>query len=207
MCRLRMVTFFCERFFHFQQRQHRCGSKAKRSRVTFVYRQEAAQTVKIALFYNRRFRRPSRKLLAWEGRYTAAFDPDFSLAITVTAGAVVQKHWLHFDAKYRLEPAEVAVILHDSGDEVMADADDDEIGYEQEILRLHRREDLFKIAHLPRRHFEYARDLHPVPRRWGRDAPGRQDPEFLYPSSVRVWRAGRLYVSERGRVRSLSGTG
>jgi hypothetical protein len=27
----------------------------------------------------------------------------------------------------------------------MADADDDEIGYEQEISRLHRREDLFKM--------------------------------------------------------------
>jgi predicted component of viral defense system (DUF524 family) len=119
--------------------------KGKRSRVTFAYRQEAAKTVKIALFYNRRFRRPSRKMLAWEGSYTAAFDPDFSLAITVTSGAVVQKHWLHFDAKYRLEPAEVAEILHVSGDEVMADADDDEIGYEQEISRLHRREDLFKM--------------------------------------------------------------
>ena len=66
--------------------------------------------------------------MAWEGSYTAAFDPDFSLAITVTAGAVVQKHWLHFDAKYRLEPAEVADILHDSGDELMADTDDDEVG-------------------------------------------------------------------------------
>lgn len=119
--------------------------KGKRSRVMFVYRQEAAKTVKIALFYNRRFRRPSRRLLTWEGSYTAAFDPDFSLAVTVIAGAVVEKHWLHFDAKYRLEAAEVAEILHNSGDEVMADADDDEIGYEQEISRLHRREDLFKM--------------------------------------------------------------
>ena len=48
----------------------------------------------------------------------------------------MQKHWLHFDAKCRLEPAEVAEILHDGGDELMADADDDEIGYEQEISRL-----------------------------------------------------------------------
>jgi uncharacterized protein len=63
----------------------------------------------------------------------------------VTAGAVVQKHWLHFDAKYRLEPAELAQVLHDSGDDFLADEDDDEIGYEQEISRLHRREDLFKM--------------------------------------------------------------
>jgi predicted component of viral defense system (DUF524 family) len=118
--------------------------KGKRSRVTFTYRQEAENTVKVSLFYNRRFRRPSRNLLTWEGSYSAAFDPDYSIAITVTQGAAVQKHWLHFDAKYRLEPAELAHILHD-GEDVIADANDDEIGYEQEISRLHRRDDLFKM--------------------------------------------------------------
>ena len=119
--------------------------KGKRSRVTFVYQQEATKTVKVGLFYNRRFQRPSRNLLSWEGSYTAAFDPDYSISITVTEGTAVQKHWLHFDAKYRLEPAEVVQILHDSGEDVMASEDDDEIGYEQEISRLHRREDLFKM--------------------------------------------------------------
>ena len=119
--------------------------KGKRIRVMFVYRQETGKTVKVALFYNRRFQRPSRNLLSWEGSYTALFDPDYSLAITVTEGVAVQKHWLHFDAKYRLEPAEVIQILHDSGEEVLADADDDEIGNEHEISRLHRREDLFKM--------------------------------------------------------------
>jgi predicted component of viral defense system (DUF524 family) len=119
--------------------------KGKRSRVMFVYRQEAGNTVKVALFYNRRFQRPSRNLLSWEGSYTAVFDPDYSIAITVGEGAIMQKHWLHFDAKYRLEPADVIEILHSSGVEAMADADDDEIGYGQEISRLHRREDLFKM--------------------------------------------------------------
>lgn len=120
-------------------------AKGSRSRVMFVYRQDAGKTVKVALFYNRRFPRPSRNLLAWEGSYTAMFDPDYSIAITVTEGAAVQKHWLHFDAKYRLEPAELNQILHDNTAELMADADDDETGYEQEISRLHRREDLFKM--------------------------------------------------------------
>jgi predicted component of viral defense system (DUF524 family) len=119
--------------------------KGKRSRVTFMYRQETAKTVRVALFYNRRFQRPSRNLSSWEGSYTSVFDPDFSISITVIQGASVQKHWLHFDAKYRVEPAEVNQILHCSGEDVMADAADDEIGYEQEISRLHRREDLFKI--------------------------------------------------------------
>ncbi|MGA2674962.1 MAG: DUF2357 domain-containing protein [Terracidiphilus sp.] len=84
--------------------------KGKRSRAMFVYRQEAGKTVQVALFYNRRFQRPSRKMLSWEGSYTAVFDPDYSIAVTVTEGAVVQKHWLHFDAKYRLEPADVLEI-------------------------------------------------------------------------------------------------
>jgi uncharacterized protein len=64
--------------------------KGKRSRVSFVYRQEAGKTVKVALFYNRRFQRPSRRLLSWEGSYTAAFDPDYSIAVTVTGGMAVQ---------------------------------------------------------------------------------------------------------------------
>jgi hypothetical protein len=119
--------------------------KGKRSRVMFVYRQDAGKTVKVALFYNRRFQRPSRKLLSWEGSYTAMFDPDYSIAVTVTDGAAVQKHWLHFDAKYRLEPADVIEILHESSAELLADGDDDELGYEKEISRLHRREDLFKM--------------------------------------------------------------
>jgi predicted component of viral defense system (DUF524 family) len=119
--------------------------KGKRSRIMFVYRQEAGKMVKVALFYNRRFQRPSRNLLSWEGSYTAVFDPDYSIAITITEGAAVQKHWLHFDAKYRLEPAEVIQILHDNSEDTLADADDDEMGYEQEISRLHRREDLFKM--------------------------------------------------------------
>jgi hypothetical protein len=119
--------------------------KGKRSRVMFVYRQDRVRTVKVALFYNRRFPRPSRNLDTWEGSYTATFDPDYSIAITVTRGPEVQKHWLHFDAKYRLEPAELAQILHDSGADLTADAGDDETGYEQEISRLHRREDLFKM--------------------------------------------------------------
>jgi uncharacterized protein len=119
--------------------------KGKRSRVTFVYRQDTERTVKVALFYNRRFPRPKRNMASWEGSYTAMFDPDYSIAITVMKRATVQKHWLHFDAKYRLEPAELAQVLHDTSAEVMADADDDETGYEQEISRLHRREDLFKM--------------------------------------------------------------
>jgi hypothetical protein len=121
-------------------------SKGKRSRVTFLYKEDATRKVQVALFYNRRFKRPSRNLQSWEGSYTASFDPDYSIAITVSEGALRQKHWLHFDAKYRMEPAALAQMLSDAqGEEAAQDEDDDELGYEQEISRIHRREDLFKM--------------------------------------------------------------
>src|SRR5205809_7693561 len=104
--------------------------------MTFIYRQDSVKNIKVSLFYNRRFRRPSRNLLSWDGSYTAFFDPDYSISITVDHGASAQKHWLHFDAKYRLEPAEVMNILHGGTEDALADTDDDEIGYEQEIARL-----------------------------------------------------------------------
>lgn len=120
-------------------------AKGKRSRVTFVYRQEPGLSVQVALYYNRRFPRPSDNRSSWEGSYTATFDPDYSLAIAVVKAAIVQKHWLHFDAKYRLEANELTQAFHDSAAAMMVDAGDDEAGYEQEIARLHRREDLFKM--------------------------------------------------------------
>ena len=38
--------------------------KGKHRRMMFVYRQEARKAVKVALFYNRQFQRPSRKLMS-----------------------------------------------------------------------------------------------------------------------------------------------
>lgn len=118
--------------------------KGKRSRITFLYRQEAARTIQVSLFYNRRFQRPTRNLRTWDGSYTASFDPDYSVAITVLEGDLSQKHWLHFDAKYRLEQADLGHMLFDKPDEFPSE-EDDEVGYELEISRVHRRDDLFKM--------------------------------------------------------------
>lgn len=114
--------------------------------MTFLYKEDAAQKIQVALFYNRRFKRPSRNLESWEGSYTASFHPDCSIAITVSEGALRQKHWFHFDAKYRMELAALAQLLTtDQGAIMEPDEDDDELGYEQEISRVHRKEDLFKM--------------------------------------------------------------
>jgi uncharacterized protein len=57
--------------------------QGKRSRVSFVYRTIGSKRLHVSLFYNRRFKRPSRALASWDGSYTAFFDPDYSLLISV----------------------------------------------------------------------------------------------------------------------------
>jgi predicted component of viral defense system (DUF524 family) len=120
--------------------------KGHQSQVSFVYRELPERQVTVALFYNRKFKRPGKNHTVWEGSYTASFDPDYSVAIKVKEGGTVQKHWLHFDAKYRLETSELSQVLNDGLEESeLVDASDDEVGYELEISRVHRREDLFKM--------------------------------------------------------------
>lgn len=119
--------------------------RGKRSRVTFVYKSDGPRKVHVSLFYNRRFKRPSRPLRSWDGSYTAFFDPDYSVLVTVEDGATTRRHWLHFDAKYRMEVAEVES-LFSSGEEGGADEPEgDGSEYDQEISRIHKQDDLFKM--------------------------------------------------------------
>jgi predicted component of viral defense system (DUF524 family) len=120
--------------------------KGKRSRITFVYKTVGTRALRVCLFYNRRFRRPNRAIISWDGSYTAFFDPDYSLLVTVIDGGRPRRHWLHFDAKYRLELSEVEAIfasedLPGAGGETEEEATE----YDREITRLHKREDLFKM--------------------------------------------------------------
>lgn len=116
--------------------------RGKRSRVSYLYRRDATRSLKVNLFYNRLFPRPTRDLSDWHGSYTAKFDPDYSIEIVVHEGSNVQRHWLHFDAKYRLESVDLAQPF-ESGS-----ADDEEVedsDYERELVRVHRQDDLFKM--------------------------------------------------------------
>jgi hypothetical protein len=118
--------------------------KGKRSRINFAYKTEGTRTLRVSFFYNRRFRRRNRAIISWDGSYTAHFDPDYSLLVTVIEGRQARRHWLHFDAKYRLEMTEVEAIFasDDSGE---GGPEEEETEYDREITRLHRREDLFKM--------------------------------------------------------------
>jgi predicted component of viral defense system (DUF524 family) len=84
----------------------------------------------------------------WNGSYTAFFDPDYSVLVTVTEGETTHRHWLHFDAKYRLEIAEVEALFAAVEDkDTIATPDDGDEGtaYDQELARIHKRDDLFKM--------------------------------------------------------------
>ena len=124
----------------------RCDLKrGSEARVSFTYRTAGAKRLQVCLFYNRRFRRPSRPLETWEGSYTAFFDPDYSVLATVFDSGSTRRHWFHFDAKYRLEAREATALFEVTNTEIGASEDEEDTEYDQEITRIHKREDLFKM--------------------------------------------------------------
>jgi len=115
-------------------------AKGVRSECRFEFLATSGQQVKVSLYFNRRFRRPRVPQTSWDGSYTAFFDPDFSIRLTKSAPAAAP-HWLHFDAKYRLERRESETLFEEApAAEEAATAD-----YEAEIARVHKLEDLFKM--------------------------------------------------------------
>ncbi|WP_409763177.1 DUF2357 domain-containing protein [Aestuariivirga sp.] len=116
--------------------------RGKRSRTSYIYRQTASRTLKVNLFYNRLFPRPTKALGIWYGSYTAKFDPDYSIEIITEGAENVQRQWLHFDAKYRLESVDFG------GQSDLDDSPEDEASssdYEVELARIYRQDDLFKM--------------------------------------------------------------
>jgi uncharacterized protein len=115
-------------------------AKGVRSECRFEFTSISGQKVLVSLFFNRRFRRPKSPQSSWEGSYTAFFDPDFSVRMTKsTPGAA--SHWLHFDAKYRLERQQSDMLFEQApSTEEVASSD-----YESEMARVHKLEDLFKM--------------------------------------------------------------
>jgi hypothetical protein len=114
--------------------------RGKRSKVSFLYKRDGARSVKMNLFYNRVFQRPTRGLTAWHGSYTARFDPDYSIEIIVEGDGILHRHWLHFDAKYRLDSVDFETVSEVGDAEDNLDAD-----YETELSRVYREDDLFKM--------------------------------------------------------------
>ena len=120
-----------------------CLSKGKRSRIGFLFSADSGHKIKMNLYYNRTFARPNRAMTTWHGSYTARFDPDYSIEIVQMEGTHPQRHWLHFDAKYRLDEADrERLFVAPSRDESDLDGGD---SYDREISRVHKQDDLFKM--------------------------------------------------------------
>jgi predicted component of viral defense system (DUF524 family) len=116
-------------------------SKGQRSECRFEFMSDSGSKVYVSLFYNRRFKRPKTPRPHWNGSYTASFDPDFSI---VARCAGQSAHWLHFDAKYRLEREQAEDLFQPSDDE--ADSETTSLSdYKTELSRVHKQEDLFKM--------------------------------------------------------------
>lgn len=78
--------------------------KGRESRLQFLYRSVTGAESTASLFYNRRFARQLPGNSEWNGSYSGIFTPDFSLLVEPHRNQLVQAlHWLHFDAKYRLD--------------------------------------------------------------------------------------------------------
>lgn len=116
--------------------------KGRRSECRFEFSNALGKKAQVALFYNKRFTRSKAPSNSWSGSYTASFDPDFSVRVSGSnEGASV--HWLHFDAKYRLERQQ-ADLLFDCDEDVDAGGGG-AVDYQTEINRVHKQEDLYKM--------------------------------------------------------------
>ena len=113
------------------------------SRVVFRYQDDQGRTARISLFYNKKFVRLPTGSEVWDGSYSAIFNPDFSIMIDVVADKEDRIHWLHFDAKYRLDiETWVSEITDDSENTTELFATSDE---EARIISTYKRSDLFKM--------------------------------------------------------------
>ncbi len=116
-------------------------AKGSRSECRFEFVRPNVAKVRVSLFFNRRFRRPKTPQSAWEGSYTTFFDPDFSVRLIKDAPDAAS-HWLHFDAKYRLEREVSENFFEEPPDD---EYDAGVADYEAEVARVHKLEDLFKM--------------------------------------------------------------
>ncbi len=125
-------------------------AKGRRSECRFEFVAPGGSKVKVSLFYNRRFMRSKYPRSDWAGSYTASFDPDFSIVASPVAPSAHQ-HWLHFDAKYRLERKQAEALFDGETHTPGEPADVEQLkapttgDYEAELARVHKQDDLYKM--------------------------------------------------------------
>jgi predicted component of viral defense system (DUF524 family) len=116
-------------------------AKGRRSECRFEFTAPTGEKALVSLFYNRRFVRPGAPRISWEGSYTSSFDPDFSVRVA-RAAPNSATHWLHFDAKYRLQREQADNLFESAATDEQDEPVED---YQDELRRIHKHEDLFKM--------------------------------------------------------------
>lgn len=66
--------------------------------IEFSYELDG-QNIDLTLYYNKDFNLIDDKATQWADSYSGVFNPDISISISLNENV----HWLHFDAKYRLD--------------------------------------------------------------------------------------------------------
>lgn len=78
----------------------------EKSRIDFSYSGGSRNAARVYLYYNKTFRRRNSRHWYLSGSYSADFRPDYSLLVLPgMSGGARGGHWVHFDAKYRLDAA------------------------------------------------------------------------------------------------------
>lgn len=90
-----LESVFNQELFNFSVKE---GVK---SAVTFAFKNISQEAVNIILYCNRTFTR-TKLVDEWSEVYSGFYHPDFSIEIVYNN----QSHWLHFDAKYKLNTKE-----------------------------------------------------------------------------------------------------
>ncbi len=74
------------------------------SRTVLLYQNEPGRNETVTLYYNRKFQPLNSSSYRWDGSYSVVFNPDFSISIEIhDKDGSPMIHWMHFDAKYRLD--------------------------------------------------------------------------------------------------------
>lgn len=126
-----------------KDRLHIFLKRGYESKTSLIFRDEPGLKVIANLFYNKKFSRKNRPDGVWEGSYTSVFSPDYSVEVVVVKDGEAVHHWLHFDAKYRVDDKRIEQIFNDLPSEVVSDVALE--GYEAELKRTYKREDLYKM--------------------------------------------------------------
>jgi predicted component of viral defense system (DUF524 family) len=117
-------------------------AKGRRSECRFEFVSANGARLLVSLFYNRRFLRSRTPRAEWSGSYTASFNPDYSIVVRTSSGV---SHWLHFDAKYRLERQDAEAMFESDDEDEDTVAAGGALDYEAELVRVHKQDDLFKM--------------------------------------------------------------